>query len=90
MLTEEKVVFDFIELLNDFYICDAEIQLSYIDFLLSFLNYNGDPRSDAFIRRVLQILFNKMLTRKIGSNLIKKVLPSILDRMQILIELRYQ
>jgi len=89
LLTEEKVVFDFIEQLNDFYICDVEIQLAYIDFLSSFLDYNGDPRSDAFIRRVLQIMFNKMLTCKISANLIKRVLPNILDRMQSLIELRY-
>jgi hypothetical protein len=89
LLTEEKVVFDFIEQLNDFYICDAEIQLAYIDFLSSFLDYSGDQRSDAFIRRVLQIMFNKMLTCKINANLIKRVLPNILDRMQSLIELRY-
>jgi hypothetical protein len=25
LLTEEKVVFDFIEQLNDFYVCDADI-----------------------------------------------------------------
>jgi hypothetical protein len=89
LLTEEKVVFDFIEQLNDFYICDAEIQLAYIDFLSSFLDYNGDPRSDAFIRRVLHIMFSKMLTCKISAYLIKRVLPTILDRMQSLIELRY-
>jgi hypothetical protein len=61
LLTEEKAVFDFIESLNDFFVSKEEIQLDYYDFLIKFTEFNGEPRQEAFIRRTLQIIYNKLL-----------------------------
>lgn len=63
------MVFDFIEQLNDFYITNPEIQASYLDFLLSFLEYVGESRAEVFIRRVLQLIYNKVLAGKIDCSL---------------------
>jgi hypothetical protein len=89
MLTEEKVVFEFIEQLNDFYISEPEIHASYLDFLLSFLHYQGDPRAEVFVRRVLILIYNKVLTGKISCSLATKLAPKLYDRLQSLIDLRY-
>jgi len=89
LLTEEKIVFDFIETLNDFYLGEPDIQQSYIDFLLSFTEYTGNPRFEAVIRRVLQILYNKLLTSRVNPTLITYVVPKVFDRMQVLVDLRY-
>lgn len=69
LLTEEKVVFDFIEQLNDFYITNPEIQASYLNFLLGFLEYAGESRAEVFIRRVLLLIYNKVLAGKIDCSL---------------------
>ena len=58
LLSEEKVVFDFIETL-----CVPTI--AYLEFLFDFLTYDkNDQRSEAFIRRVLSIFYNCLLRGK--------------------------
>ena len=90
LLTEEKVVFDFIETL-----CAPTI--SYYEFLFNFLTFNPDDlRSEAFIRRALSIFFNAILKGKLcppqealNQNLIQKVIPQLLIQLTELVELRY-
>lgn len=58
LLSEEKVVFDFVEIL-----CSPTI--AYFDFLSQFLTFNKqENRSEAFIRRALSIFFNALLKGK--------------------------
>lgn len=42
LLTEEKIVFDFIESLNDFVRLDEATQRQYCDFLFDFTQYKGE------------------------------------------------
>ena len=59
LLSEEKVVFDFIEVL-----CTPTI--AYFDFLFQFLKFDKtENRSEAFIRRTLAIFFNSILKGKL-------------------------
>jgi hypothetical protein len=83
LLSEEKVVFDFVEAL-----CSPT--LAYYEFLSQFLVFDKlQPRSEAFIRRSLPIFFNALLTGKL-CNLFFKVIPNLCAAIADLIELRYE
>lgn len=89
LLTEEKAVFDFIEALNDFVRLNEKAQESYCEFLFNFTEYRGEPRSEAFIRRTFGILYNILLKGRIAEPIVSDLVPRLFDRMQELIDLRY-
>jgi hypothetical protein len=82
LLTEEKAVFDFIDSLNEFYTDLPETHLAYLEFLMTFIDYSGDSRSEAFTRKALQILHHKILLGKVDSNLVKLIMPRVFDQLE--------
>ena len=56
---------------------------------MCFTDYNGEVRSEAFIRRTLQIIYNKLLQGKITLSVANSFIPKLFDRLQTLIDLRY-
>ena len=89
LLTEERAVFDFIEGLNEFCYLNEQTQRLYFDFLLKFTEYKGELRSEAFIKRTFSIFYNTLLKGKICKNFINEIVPKLFERMQTLIDLRY-
>lgn len=91
LLSEEKVVFDFIESL-----CVPTI--AYYEFLFEFLVYNKeDQRSEAFIRRSLSIFFNCLLRGKCctpnshdqTNELLPNMMPQLFSKLCEIVDLRY-
>ena len=89
LLSEEKVVFDFIESLNEFVRLNEKAQENYCEFLFDFTEYRGEPRSEGFIRRTFGILYSILLKGRITSPIVTNLVPRLFDRMQQLIDLRY-
>lgn len=62
LASEEKIVFDFIENLNDVLRSNPHTHLLYLQFLLSFTEYTpNDPHTEAFIRRIFSIISSIIL-----------------------------
>lgn len=90
LLTEEKVTFEFIEKLNDIVNRNEQTHLMYFKFLLQFTEYDvQEPHSEAFIRRTFSILNSIILQGKVSNEIVRDILPSLYDRIEYLISLRY-
>jgi len=90
LLSEEKSVFEFIEGMNDVASRNQQTHLLYVQFLLSFLEYDVlEPHSEAFIRRVFTILNCVILLGKVSNEILVEVLPKLFERVENLIGLRY-
>jgi hypothetical protein len=83
LLTEEKILFDFIESL-------AASEQSYIDFICSFLQFNSkEQRSESFVRRALLVLYNTVLKGKYQTQQLELFIPKIFNHLIYLLQLRY-
>jgi len=89
LLTEEKVIFDFIESMNEVMRLNKETHLIYFMFLLDFTDYQVEPHAEAFIRRAFNIINNIILKGAIGQDTLAKVIDPLYEKMRNLIELRY-
>lgn len=71
LVAEEKVVFDFIDNLNDVVKLNNQTHLQYFKFLLSFAEYTAnEPHSEAFIRRIFSIINNIILQAKVSVDIL--------------------
>ena len=90
LLTEEKLTFEFIEQLNDILCRNDQTHLQYFKFLMQFTEYDPqEPHSEAFIRRTFSILNGVILQGKVSNGILRDILPSLFDRAEELINLRY-
>mmetsp|Transcript_18339 Transcript_18339/g.13339 ORF Transcript_18339/g.13339 Transcript_18339/m.13339 type:complete len:145 (-) Transcript_18339:69-503(-) len=90
LVTEERLAFDFVEGLNAPLHRNSSSHLLYIGFLLQFTEYEmNEPHSEAFVRRTFSILNNLMLQGKIPLDILKEVLPNLFDKIEALLDLRY-
>lgn len=89
LLSEEKIVFDFIESLNEFVRLNEAAQQKYCEFLFEFTEYKGESRSEAFIKRTLGILYSILLKGQIRDEILETLVPKLFDVMERLINLRY-
>ena len=90
LVNEEKVTFEFIESLNDIFMKNDQTHLMYLKFLIQFTDYDcQEPHSEAFVRRVFSILNSVILKGKVAVHILKEIMPIIYDRIQYLIDLRY-
>lgn len=90
LVNEEKVTFEFIESLNEVFLKNDQTHLMYLKFLIQFTNYDDqEPHSEAFVRRVFSILSSVILRGKIAQHILKEILPTLYDRIEYLINLRY-
>lgn len=90
LVTEEKVVFDFIEQLNDVVRLNPQTHVYYLKFLLSFAEYSpNEPHSEAFTRRIYSIISSLILQAKVPLEILKEVLSFLYERTEQLISLRY-
>mmetsp|Transcript_30487 Transcript_30487/g.29868 ORF Transcript_30487/g.29868 Transcript_30487/m.29868 type:complete len:161 (-) Transcript_30487:135-617(-) len=90
LITEEKLTFEFIEILNGILQKNSSSHLLYIGFLLQFTDYEmNEPHSEAFARRTFSILNNLILQGKVPIDILKEVLPNLYDKIEVLLDLRY-
>ena len=90
LLSEERTVFDFIEILNDFYALSVDTQEAYLDFLFRFTEYRSEQqRQEAFIKRSFSIFYGIILRGALQKAIIPNLMPKLIDRMKELINLRY-
>lgn len=62
----------------------------YLRFLINLTSYDyQEPHSEAFVRRVFSILNSIILQGKVSADLLKEILPVLYDRIEFLINLRY-
>lgn len=90
LMSEEKVTFEFIEQLNDILLNNSQSHFIYLSLLLQFTVYDPlEPHSEAFIRRTFSILTSIILQGKIPIDTLKQILLPLYDRIEQLIDLRY-
>jgi hypothetical protein len=90
LMNEEKITFEFIESLNSVLIKNPQSHLLYFKFLLSMTEYEiQEPHSEAFIRRTFSILNSVILQGKLSAELLKEILPYLFEKIEYLINLRY-
>lgn len=64
--------------------------MQYLKFLISFAEYDPkEPHTEAFIRRIFSILNSLILQGKITVDIVKEIVPLFFDKMEHLINLRY-
>ncbi len=90
LLSEEKGVFEFLEGMNEVARRNEQTHLLYMQFLLSFLEYDVlEPHSEAFVRRVFTILNAIILQGKVSNEILVEVVPKLFEKIEQLITLRY-
>lgn len=76
LLNEEKGVFEFLEGMNEVARRNELTHKLYMQFLLSFLEYDVlEPHSEAFVRRVFSILNSIILQGKVSNEILLDILP---------------
>lgn len=62
----------------------------YFQFLMLFTDYEvNEPHTEAFIRRTFSLLNSIILQGEVSNDLLMEILPGLFDRIEHLINLRY-
>lgn len=90
LLSEEKVLFEFIENLNEIVKKNNQTHLMYFKFLMQFTDYEvQEPHSEAFIRRTFSILNNIILQGRASNEILLQILPTLFERIEEIVNYRY-
>lgn len=89
LVSEEKLVFDFIENLHNSF-TQVKCYQAYFSFLMDIFTFNSkDPHTDGFARRSLLILRTFIIDKTIPLAQVKTLLPLIYSKFRTLISLRF-